>query len=189
MTSPDEQDFGVIEPAGLPTDFEAFFARHMNEFLRVAGARTRNPHDAEEVVMEAAVQMFRKWPRILAHPRPIALAHRILANKITDFYRYRARTAGREVSYDELSYAEVPTPDELLRLRGHDQLDRALAELEKRAPLQAQCIILHYYADLDFTEIANCLEITVGAARANAHLGRKKLVHLIDLPESGKGKS
>ncbi|MEV0981999.1 sigma-70 family RNA polymerase sigma factor [Streptomyces sp. NPDC049915] len=189
MTSPDEQDFGIIEPAELPADFEAFFSRHKSEFLRAAGARTRNPHDAEEVLMDAALVMYRKWERILAHPNPIALAHRILDNAIVDFYRRRARTADREVSYGEVSYADVPTADDLLQLRGHDSLDRALAELEQRAPLQANCVRLRYFTELDFAEIATRLDITPGAAKANVHLGLKNLTRLIGLPDPGKGKS
>ncbi|MER6443321.1 sigma factor [Streptomyces sp. NPDC001185] len=86
-----------------------FFGCYKVEILRIADARTRNPHDADEVLMEAAVAMYRKWPRLLAHPNPIALAQRILEAAIVDFYRRRARTAGREVSYGELSYAEMPT--------------------------------------------------------------------------------
>jgi RNA polymerase sigma-70 factor (ECF subfamily) len=189
VTSPDEQDFGVIEPADLPTDFEAFFSRYKSEFLRVAGARTRNPHDADEVLMDAAVVMYRKWPRVLAHPNPIALAHRILESAVVDFYRRRARTADREVSYGELTYADVPTADDLLLLRGHDRLDRALAELEQRAPLQATCVRLRYLAELDFTDIGARLDITPNAARANVHLGLKNLNRLIGLPDPGKGKS
>ncbi|MDQ0994716.1 RNA polymerase sigma factor [Streptomyces sp. V3I7] len=189
MTSADEHDFDVIEPAELPTDFEAFFSQHMGEFIRVAGARTRNPHDADEVLMDAAVVMYRKWERILAHPNPIALAHRILEGAIVDFYRRRARTADREVSYGELTYADVPTADDLLLLRGHDRLDRALAELEQRAPLQASCVRLRYLAELGFAEIAARLDITSNAAKANVHLGLKNLNRLIDLPDSGKGKS
>ncbi|MGW3118490.1 RNA polymerase sigma factor [Streptomyces sp. NPDC001107] len=189
MTSPDEQDFGVIEPAELPTDFEVFFSRHKGEFLRVAATRTRNSHDADEAVMDAAVVMYRKWPRVLAHPNPIALAHRILENAIADFYRRRARTADREISYGELSYADVPTADDLLLLRDHDQLDRALADLDRRAPLQANCVRLRYFAELGYSEIATRLDITLNAARTNVHLGLKNLNHLIGLPDPEKGKS
>ncbi|MFG3552705.1 RNA polymerase sigma factor [Streptomyces sp. NPDC047725] len=187
MTNADEQDHGLIEPAGLPTDFEAFFARHKSEFLRIAGARLRDPHDADEALMEAAVVMYRKWPRILAHANPIALAHYILDSAITDFYRRRARTAGREITYAQLAYADVPTTDDLLLLRGHDRLDRALAELEQRAPVQATCVRLRYLAELDFDQIALRMGITPGAARANVHLALKKLSHLMGLPDTGEG--
>ncbi|WP_405933634.1 RNA polymerase sigma factor [Streptomyces sp. NBC_00827] len=187
MTDPDEHDSGLIEPADLPTDFEAFFARHKSEFLRIAGARLRDAHDADEALMEAAVVMYRKWPRVLAHANPIALAHRILETSIIDFYRRRARTADREVTCGELTYADVPTADDLLLLRGHDHLDRALAELDQRAPLQANCVRLRYLAELDFDEIATRLDITRGAAKTNVHLGLKKLNQLISLPDTGKG--
>ncbi|MFB7575681.1 sigma factor-like helix-turn-helix DNA-binding protein [Streptomyces sp. NPDC056165] len=181
-----KEDFGVIEPAELPTDFEAFFSRHKSEFIRVAGAGTRNPHDADEVLMEAALVMYRKWERILAHPNPIALAHRILENAIADFYRRLARTADREVSYGELTYADVPTADDLILLRGHGPLDRALAELEQRAPVQANCVRLRYFTELDFADIATRLNITPGAAKTNVHLGLKNLNRLIGLPDPGK---
>ena len=185
MTNPDEQDYGVIEPADLPTDFEVFFARHKSEFLRVAGARLRDPHDADEALMEAALTMYRKWPRILAHANPIALAHRILDSAIIDFYRRRARTSDREITHGQFAYADVPTADDLLFLRGHDRLDRALADLEQRAPLQASCVRLRYLAELDFDEIAARMGITPGAARTNVHLGLKK--HLMGLPDTGEG--
>ncbi|MFF9490239.1 RNA polymerase sigma factor [Streptomyces sp. NPDC014676] len=187
MTNPDERDFGLIEPVDLPNDFEVFFARYKGDFLRITGSRLRDPHDADEALMDAAVVMYRKWPRILAHANPIALAHRILDNAITDFYRRRARTAGREVSHSEFSYADVPTADDLMLLRGHDRLDRALADLDQRAPLQANCVRLRYLTELDFTEIATRLGITPSAAKTNVHLGLKKLHHLMGLPDTGKG--
>ncbi|GHB68164.1 hypothetical protein GCM10010377_68850 [Streptomyces viridiviolaceus] len=187
MTNPDEQDYGLIEPAPLPTDFEVFFARHKSEFLRIAGARLRDPHDADEALMDAAMTMYRKWPRILAHANPIALAHRILDAAIIDFYRRRARTTDREITCGQLAYADVPTADDLLHLRGHDRLDRVLADLEQRAPLQANCVRLRYLAELDFGQIATRLGITPGAARTNVHLGLKKLHDLMGLPDTGEG--
>jgi RNA polymerase sigma-70 factor (ECF subfamily) len=189
VTNPDEQDFGVIELAELPTDFEAFFTRYKPEFLRITGARLRDPHDADEALMDAAVVMYRKWSRILVHPNPIALAHRILDSAIIDFYRRRTRMTNREIVYGELTYADVPTVDDLLFLRGHDRLDRALAELDQRAPLQASCVRLRYLTELDFGEIATRLSITPGAAKTNVHLGLKKLAHLIGPPDMGKEKT
>ncbi|MGW6457695.1 RNA polymerase sigma factor [Streptomyces sp. NPDC055078] len=186
MNDSSEQDSGLIEPAELPVDFEAFFAAHKREFLRVAGSRLRDVHDADEVLMEAAMVMYRKWPRILAHANPIALAFRILETSIVDFYRRRVRIAGRELSCGELTYADVPTVDDLLILRGHDVLERALADLEQRAPIQANCVRLRYLADLSFGEVADRLGITKGAAKTNVHLGLKNLHALMDLPAAGK---
>lgn len=175
----------LIEPAEFPTHFEEFFAAHKNEFLRTAGARLRDVHDADEAVMEAAVSMFRKWERIRAHPNPMALANRILHNAVTDFYRRRAR-----ITEHEQLVAAVPTSAYLMALREHDRLDRALDELGKKAPAQANCVRLRHLLELEYDEIARRLNITPGAAKTNVHLGVKKLYDLMDLPdETGKGNS
>ncbi|MCM2393915.1 RNA polymerase sigma factor [Streptomyces albipurpureus] len=189
MTDSTEQEHSVMEPAELPVDFEAFFALHKKEFLRVAGSRLRNLHDADEALMEAAVVMYEKWPDILAHANPIACAFSIVNARAIDFYRQRIRRASRELPYDEIAHTDRPTVDDLLILRGHDSLDRALARLEQRAPVQANCVRLRYLADLSFEEVAARLGITKGAAKTNVHLAVKKLQALMDLPPAGKGNS
>ncbi|MET9661380.1 sigma-70 family RNA polymerase sigma factor [Streptomyces sp. NPDC006510] len=175
----------------LDQAFTAFFRQHKEEFLRVAMTRLRNLQDADDALMDAAIQMHRKWIRIEAHSNPIALAYTILNAKITDFYRRRARHAEREipVGTDSAAYNRAVTVDDILTLRGYESLDHALAELQKRAPKQADCVRLHYLSGMTFEEIAEYLNITRGAAKGNAHLGRKKLHDLMDLPETGKGDS
>lgn len=195
MTDSSEQEHDVAQPAEsteLPLEFEAFFVMHKDAFLRIAAGRLRNLHDADEALMDAGIQMYRKWPRIKAHPKPIALAYTILSAAITDFYRRRARHADREVPVPGpayTTYADKPTVDDLLMLRGYDPLDRALASLEESAPLQARCVELRYLADKDIDEIAAYLNITKGAVKSNIHLGRKKLHALMETPEPGKGDS
>jgi RNA polymerase sigma factor (sigma-70 family) len=184
VTDSSGREHELIEPAELPTDFEAFFAAHKSTFLRTAGSRLRDPHDADEALMEAAVAMYRKWERILAHANPMALANRILSDAITDFYRRRARIADRE-----RSCATPPTSSYLMELRSHDQLDRAMDELEKTAPIQASCVRLRYLVGLEYEDVAHRLGITPGAAKSNVHYGIKKLYALMDLPDTGKGNS
>ncbi|MFE6682579.1 RNA polymerase sigma factor [Streptomyces sp. NPDC057729] len=188
MTDTPEQE---ARPAELDKAFAAFFARHKDDFLRVAAGRLRNLHDADEALMDAAIQMHRKWPRIEAHSNPIALAYTILNAKITDFYRRRARYADHEVPVgtDSTTYADTVNVDDILMLRGYEPLDRALAELQEHAPKQADCVRLHYLSGMSYDEIAEYLNITKGAAKGNTHLGRKRLHDLMDLPEPGKGDS
>ncbi|MFF1594114.1 RNA polymerase sigma factor [Streptomyces sp. NPDC058286] len=189
MTDPVEQGRDLIEPAELPDDFEAFFTRHKKEFLKAAALRVRDIRDAEEVVLEAGVKIFRKWPRVKNHAKPIALAHRILSAEVANFYRRRARIEGRETPYGELSYADVPTGDDLLLLGEHDDLDRALEKLEKRAPVSAACVRLRFLADLSYDEVASALDITKGSAKTNVSKGLKHLQTLMDLSKRGKGDS
>ncbi|MEV8529273.1 sigma-70 family RNA polymerase sigma factor [Streptomyces sp. NPDC052000] len=190
MNDASGQEHHLIEPdperPALPADFDSFFRRHKDEFLRIAQYRLRNLHDADDALMEAALVMHRKAERILAHPNPIALAYKILNNAIIDFYRNRVRISAREHSV-----AEPPDSSYLTELRGSDQLDRAMEELRKIAPLQAQCLELHHLAELTYKEIALRLEISESAAKTNACKGKKKLEHLMlmDLPDMEKGDS
>lgn len=187
MTEP--TDSTASQSADLDEKFTAFFAANKPGFLRLTISRLRNLHDADEALMEAAIQMHNKWPRIEAHSNPLALAYRILHSVTMDFYRSRKRRTGREVSVPGTSYttyADTPTVDDLVEMRGYDGLDRALAALEDRAPKQAECVRLRFYGDKDFDEIAAYLNITKGAAKTNIHLGLKTLHALMDLPAPGK---
>ncbi|MFE2736250.1 RNA polymerase sigma factor [Streptomyces sp. NPDC059349] len=189
MTDPFEQGRDLIEPAELPDDFESFFARHEKEFLKAAASRVRDFHDAQDVVLEAGAKIYRKWPRVKAHANPIALAHRILNIEVANFYRRRARIDGKETPYGELSYADLPTGDDLLLLGEHEELDQALAQLEERAPVSAACVRLRFLAELSYGEVAAALDITYGSAKTNVCKGLKHLHTLMDLPNRGKGDS
>ncbi|MGW1768592.1 RNA polymerase sigma factor [Streptomyces sp. NPDC002073] len=71
------------EPAVFPLDFEVFLRQHKDAFFRTALGRLRDPRDADEALQDAAMTIYRKWERILAHPKPIALAHKTSGIKIT----------------------------------------------------------------------------------------------------------
>ncbi|MFE7951483.1 sigma-70 family RNA polymerase sigma factor [Streptomyces sp. NPDC057426] len=173
------------EPAALPADFEVFFAQNKAAFLRTAGLRLRDRRDAEDALMDAAVAMFKKWERILAHANPMALANRILNDTITDFYRRRTKLTHREQIR-----SEVPDAAYVMELGSHERLDSAFEELERTAPQQAACVRLRHLVDLPYEDVAQRLDISVGAAKTNVSLGMKKLCILMGLTDdTGEGDS
>ncbi|MET9438990.1 RNA polymerase sigma factor [Streptomyces sp. NPDC006551] len=179
----------TIEPdperAALPVSFDAFFRQHKDRFFRIALHRLRDPRDADEALGDAGLTMHKKWERILAHANPMAMAMRILDNKITDFYRARARHSGRE-----LALTERPDTSYLMELREQDRLDRALEALRKIAPQQAQCWEMHNVLGDSYADIAEHLGITPGAAKTNAFKGKNKLRALLtELLDTEKGDS
>ncbi|MFF1847079.1 RNA polymerase sigma factor [Streptomyces sp. NPDC058217] len=172
-------------PVKLPLDFEVFFRQNKDAFFRIAVGRLHDSRDADEALSDAALVMYKKWERILAHPNPIAMAHRILDNKITDFYRRTARYAGREQSL-----TDRPDSSYLMEMRSVDKVDRALEELRRLAPQQAQCWEMHKVDGLAYAVIGKHLGISEGAAKTNASKGHKKMKGLIrDLPDMEKGDS
>ncbi|MGW1659176.1 RNA polymerase sigma factor [Streptomyces atratus] len=185
LANPEPEPERQPEPVKLPPDFDVFFRQNKDTFFRIAVNRLHDPRDADEALSDAAMVMYKKWERILAHPNPIALAHRILDNKLTDFYRRTARTAGREQCL-----AERPDSSYLMDLRSDDRLDRALEELRRLAPLQAQCWEMRKLHGMPHAVIGAHLGITEGAAKTNSSKGHKKMKCLItELPDVEKGDS
>ncbi|MDD1060304.1 hypothetical protein NMG29_19225 [Streptomyces cocklensis] len=121
-----------------------FFRENKPELLRLAVGRLRNLSDADEALMDAALQIHRKWPVVQAHANPMALARRIVKSSCIDYYRRRARRDDRETALPETGYPTAPSADDLLEMRGHERLDHALATLESRAPKQAECVRLKF---------------------------------------------
>ncbi|MFI2470962.1 RNA polymerase sigma factor [Streptomyces globisporus] len=77
----------------------------------------------------------------------------------------------------------------LMELGRYDELDRAMEELEIVAPLQAMCVQLHHLIGLPYEQVAEIAEISVAAAKTNAHRGRRQLGRMLkELPEE-KGDS
>lgn len=167
----------------FPPAFEGFFLQHRSEFLRIAGSLLRNRDDAEDAVMEAAYKMYRKWERIMAHENPRGLVFRILHDHLIDFYRRRARMAGR----DQAARQHTPAASDFANLGMVAKLDEALEELEKTAPMQANSVRLRHLADLSYDDVALYLDITPGAAKTNVSLGLAKLKDLMNIPDAGKG--
>ncbi|WP_158674723.1 RNA polymerase sigma factor [Streptomyces hoynatensis] len=164
-------------PIPLPISFEAFFEKEQRTFLTYAASRLRDRRDAEEAALEAGRRIHGKWERILAHANPTALAYQILAGVVKDFYR----KAARQATYEH-TVAVPPDCAYLQELRHHEELDLAMDELEATAPKQAQCVRLHFLADLAYEQVAERLGITTGAAKTNTSLGVQRLRELMDHP-------
>jgi RNA polymerase sigma factor (sigma-70 family) len=162
-------------PAAVAPSFEAFFLREQRNFLRLAVSRLRDRRDAEDAVLEAGRPMYQKWPRILAHANPIALTYRMLNGVVTDFYRRTARNR-------ETPVAEAHDVAYLQELREHEALDLAMDALKASAPIQENCVRMRHLLQLPYEEIAEPLDITVGAARTNVSLGLQRLKQIMTSP-------
>ncbi|QNT98374.1 sigma-70 family RNA polymerase sigma factor (plasmid) [Streptomyces griseofuscus] len=188
MTDPFGKEHDLVgpdpEPIGIDPQGELFFQDHMDTFMRIALYRLRNLHDAEDAVMDAVLIMHRKIERIRAADNPTSLAIKILKNCITDYSRRSVRIADHEHLVPEM-----PTSSTLMELGRYDQLDRAMEALEVLSPLQAQCVQLHDLCELPYTEVAEIVDITVNAAKTNAHRGRKQLMVLLTELAKEKGAS
>ncbi|WP_432029861.1 RNA polymerase sigma factor [Streptomyces sp. 1222.5] len=176
------------EPPGLDPKGEKFFREHLESFRRYAAYRLRNPHDADDAVMNAVLTMHRKIERILVANSPIRLAMKILQDSITDYCRRSVRLADHERLVPEMPASSHLT--HLMELGRYDQLDRAMEELEVISPLQAQCVQMRDLVGMSYAQVAEIAGITENAAKTNVCRGRKHLTELMHAePPKEKGDS
>jgi len=133
-------------------ELEALYRTRLPEFRRAAAAIAGDEEAGRDAVQEAfaaAVRKRRSWRR----RGPLeAWVWRIVVNKARDARRRRPRAV-----------ADAPVVN---------QPDVPLESLTDR---QREIVFLHYYADLDYAEIAQALRISVGTVGATLNAARKTL--------------
>jgi len=133
-------------------ELEALYRTRLPEFRRAAAAIAGDEEAGRDAVQEAfaaAVRKRRSWRR----RGPLeAWVWRIVVNKARDARRRRPRAV-----------ADAPVVN---------QPDVPLESLTDR---QREIVFLHYYAELDYAEIAQALRISVGTVGATLNAARKTL--------------
>lgn len=135
--------------------------------FRLAYAMLRHRDDAEDAVQEAAARAWRKREtfRAGAELRPWFLA--IVANECRMAMRRNRRVVAVQPE-------ATPDSDEAVALR------RALGRLDVNSRL---VLVLRYYLDLPFEEVARTLGISSGAARVRVHRALHKLRPAFEVEE------
>ncbi|WP_435603487.1 RNA polymerase sigma factor [Streptomyces sp. bgisy130] len=157
---------------GLRGDFTAFFKEAQYGYLGYAYQLLRHRQDAEDVVQIAGMKIHAKWDEFQSHPNFRALCLRVLRDAIKDFVRSRNRATRRERAAAVEAGLHQSCVDQILHLGTYDALDRAMDELARREPVQADCVRLRV-AQLSYEEIAETLGITPGTARTYYSRGRQ----------------
>ena len=147
-------------------EFDAWVAARGPALLRLAYVLTGNAADAEDVVQDALSRALPRWDRIAGVEDVDAYVRRMVVNAHTSWWRKFRR---RESPVAEVSPAgrvagpdEGPQPDESGRLWTACQ---ALPEAQRTA------VVLRYYEELEYDEIAALTGVREGTVRSRVSRG------------------
>jgi RNA polymerase sigma factor (sigma-70 family) len=156
----------------------------MRYLVRVAG----NNHVAEELYQQT-------WLSVLEHIDKFdassssggfkAWLFRIATNKANDTWRSRGREKVAKAGLKLVTEAEAP--DASIRLEGSEQeekLRRAIGQLPEN---QRQVLLLRYYSEMKFVEIAQMLGCPLNTALGRMHKAMLKLKELMNEESLSKG--
>jgi RNA polymerase sigma-70 factor (ECF subfamily) len=149
---------------------DIYASRLFGYFYRLTG----NRDDSNELISELFLKMVEK----IGSCRPETFEpwlFRIASNLFTDYLRSKKRREKMISRIEEqvLSETEPSLRDDLMT----DKLTRQLQRLE---PETAEIIIMRYYSQLSFEELAKLRNEPVGTVLSKVHRGLKKLRQLME---------
>ena len=154
----------ALTPEGDAPDFDSWVAARGPALLRLAYTLTGNRSDAEDVVQEALARALPRWGRISRVDDVDAYVRRMVVNAHTSWWRkFRRRESPVEEVRDSAAAAHPGLmPDQRAGLWAACQ---ALPEPQRTA------IVLRYYEQLEYAEIAGLTGVREGSVRARVSRG------------------
>jgi RNA polymerase sigma-70 factor (ECF subfamily) len=148
------------------------------QMMRSVWRITQDANDADDAFQEAMTQIWRRLPRIRAHPNPQALILRICTNVACDVVRRKTRRGSRERSLDRED-ADASSTDVAASILSNErrwQVRAAIARLPER---QATAVTMRFLLYCPYEEIAQALQCAEATARVHVTRGLSRLRDLL----------
>ncbi|TDU87503.1 RNA polymerase sigma-70 factor (sigma-E family) [Kribbella voronezhensis] len=151
----------LVQSEGTPVAISELYRQHWVGLVRLAVLVVDDPESAEDVVQEVFTELYRKWPlddsaKVLGYLRTAVL------NRSRSVLR-RRRVARLYIPPSARSGDSAESAAELGESRR--EVQRALQALPIRS---REVLVLRYYLDLPYAEIAQTLGISESTARATS---------------------
>jgi RNA polymerase sigma-70 factor (sigma-E family) len=157
-----ETERGLVAEVG--PDFDSWVAARGPAMLRLAYTLTGNQADAEDVVQDALARALPRWERISRVDNVDAYVRRMVLNAHTSRWRKWRRR--------ESPSAEVTLPPMDLESGVPADERQAIWQACGRLPeAQRTAIVLRYYEQLEYSEIAALTGVREGSVRSRVSRG------------------
>lgn len=157
---------------------EGLVARHGNHVYQLAYRLTRSTADAEDVLQDVFLKLYRSWGHGSACENLDAWLTRVVTNACIDLLRAR-RCRGATAEPASLARLSAPTvcPGRALEEREFD--DKLKAALEELPPREMAALILFDHEGLKAKEVGRILNLTEGAVRRYVFEARRKVKDIL----------
>lgn len=164
MTTPTDQELVAGANRGEAAAFEALYRRHRDWVVRLAERVTGSRDDALDVLQDAFVQLFARFPGFVLTAQLSTFLYPMVRHLALDRVRRRRST----VDVDTLAET-LPAPTS--RADPGD-LERLVAALPSP---QREVVLLRYAEDFSLAQIATALGIPPGTVRSRLHAALQTL--------------
>jgi RNA polymerase sigma-70 factor (ECF subfamily) len=162
---------GVSVPDDVRASFDDFVTAERRHLLAVAFSLCADRHAAEDLVQDALVEAYRRWPRLSHYDDPGAWARRVVVTRATSLWR---RRRNERVAVQRLDARPDAAPVE-------EDVDAFWRVVRALPPRQAQVVALRYADDLEVAEIGRVLGIAEGTVKATLSQARAAIARMLAL--------
>lgn len=146
---------------GVSDAFDEWVEARAAALLRFAYLVTGSQHEAEEAVQAALTRALEKWSRVQRTTDPDQYVRRMIVNEHISGWRRGRRRELPVAQVRETAYADPADS-----VAGSDVVWRVCSSLPRQ---QRAAVVLRYYEDLEYAEIAALLEVSEVSARSYVH--------------------
>ena len=167
--------------------FEQLVERHSDRAYQLAYSILQNRQDAEEVVQDAFLRIYRSLGNFRGDAQFTTWMYRIIVNLCNNKFRWnKVRGINRTISIDAplpnaegdeslrlaLPSSEAPPDEQLAFAELRERVEKAMAQLPES---YRTAVMLRNVQQLDYEEIAKILDCAVGTVKSRINRGRELL--------------
>ena len=162
----------------MTVDFEEYVAQRGPALLRLATLVTGNEADAQDAVQDALSRALPRWERIARADDPDAYVRRMVLNAHTSAWR-RFRRKESPVALVRTDDTDDVLDPEAAGLAHLDHA-RVWAACRSLAHDQRVAVVLRFYEQLSYAEIAALTGVAEATARSRVHRALDRLRPVLD---------
>lgn len=161
-------------PDDRAASFDSWALASTPGLLRFAAVVSGSPHTAADIVQDALVAVYPRWPRLSDPGSADAYARRVIVNRHISRWRKWGR---REQPTDSAALEAVAGP-----AADASVSDAVVARtvLMSLPPRHRAAVVLRFFDDLAYAEIADILLCTESTARSYVHRALSQLRHQLE---------
>jgi len=154
--------------------FDALFYRYRDGIYRLSLAITKDPHAADEIVVDTFARAYRALARLEPDDTLRPWLYRVAINESYDRRpRPGATAASLEDAADEVTAAEERSPSALAEREETRRV--VLAAVDTLDEKHRTVVVLHYLSELALAEIALIVGSPVGTVKSRLHYALRRL--------------
>lgn len=169
--------------AGTERDYELLIERFQQPVYNLALRLISDPSDAGDIAQEVFLKVFRNVHTFRGQSSLRTWIYRITVNEAHNRRRWIFRHKYNEVGLDESADPETPSqfhvadddPSPFDRALNHEKHTLIASALTRINPCFREAVVLRDIEDLNYEEIAEILNISIGTVKSRIMRGREAL--------------